>query len=146
MQIKDEREYLENELKSYRKINDMYYKYDQQIENANAAKKGISSPHFKEVICENAGDPYKCMYNELDEEIKIASHNIIAWRERKQWIEERLSILNDTEYRIIKYRYIMSVKATHEWIADIIPCHVNSVKPTIDKILDKMLKVCVNPQ
>lgn len=43
MNYKDEREYLENELRSYRKIIDMCYRYEQEIEEAQIAKYGISS-------------------------------------------------------------------------------------------------------
>lgn len=109
--------YLVNEIMSYRKIVDMCYKYEQIIAESEAAKIGISSASFKEVVYENAGDPYKCQYNELNETIKINSAKLIPWQLRRKWIEERLSLLNDTEFRIIKYKYIVSAKATNAWIA-----------------------------
>ena len=52
MNYKREKEYLENELKNYRYIVDMCYKYEQIIAEAEVAKLGISSPAIKEVIYE----------------------------------------------------------------------------------------------
>lgn len=141
MLYKDEKEYLEGELRSYRKIVDMCDKYIQALTDAEVARYGVSSPHFKEVIYENAGDPYKCKYVDLDADEKKALHGLSVWDPRRRWIEERLSILTPTEYKIIKYRYMMSTKATYEWIASVIPCCKNTVINTIEKSLDKMLKI-----
>lgn len=141
MLYKDEKEYLEGELRSYRKIVDMCDKYIQALTDAEIARYGVSSPHFKEVIYENAGDPYKCNYADLDAEVKKALYGLSVWDPRRRWIEERLSCLTLTEYKIIKYRYMMSTKATYEWIASVIPCCKNTVINTIEKALDKMLKI-----
>lgn len=127
----------------------MCYKYEQIIEDAEIAKRGDGSARMKEVIYENAGDPHNCKYNSLNEEIKIAQERLKIWLPRKQWIDERLAVLggeSDMEYRVIKYRYMMSTKATYEWIAGVIPCSRNWVKPTIEGLLDKMLEVCANAQ
>lgn len=141
MLYKDEKEYLEGELKSYRKILDMCNKFVQTLADAEVAKYGVSSPHFKEIIYENAGDPYKCNYASLDETEKQALQGLSVWYPRRKWIEERLSILTPMEYKVIKYRYMMSTKATYEWIASVIPCGKNTVIRIIDKAFEKMLKL-----
>lgn len=144
MNYKDEREYLENELRSYRKIIDMCYRYEQEIEEAQIAKYGISSASYKDVIYENASDPYKVNINALNESIKLNTVKLQAWQHRKEWIEERLSVLDEKEYKVIKYKYIVSVKATNAWIASVLPCHENTIKHIIDRSLEKMLKFVGN--
>lgn len=140
MNYKDEREYLENELRSYRKIVDMCYKYEQLIEEAEVAKYGISSASYKDVICENAGNPYEVRINALNERIKLNKARLQPWQARREWIDERLSTLDEKEYKVIKYKYIVSIKATNAWIASILPCHENTVKNIIDRSFEKMLK------
>lgn len=149
MTLGEEREYLENELKSYRYIVNQVYKYKQIIADSMVAKYGISSPCVKDIIYENASDPYHCKYNELDENIKEAVHKMLPWDERKDWIEERLSRIDfpnplnakekSFEYRAITYRYIIKPSATYEQISIWLPCHVNSVKNIIDRAFEKML-------
>lgn len=146
MNYKDEREYLENELRSYRKIVDMCYEYEQLIEEAEVAKYGLSSPPIKAVVYENAGDPYKNKINALNESIKINKARQKMWQQRREWIEERLSMLDEKEYKAIKYKYITSIKATNEWIASVIPCHRNTVQSILDKSFNKMMKVCARAQ
>ena len=55
--LAERKEYLENELRSYRYIVDQCYRWEQVIVNAEIAIYGVSSPHAKDVIYENAGDP-----------------------------------------------------------------------------------------
>ena len=101
--LAERKEYLENELRSYRYIVDQCYRWEQVIVNAEIAIYGVSSPHAKDVIYENAGDPYDCRYNSLYEDIKKAKAQLLIWRPRRQWIEDRLEVLSQEEYQVIKY-------------------------------------------
>ena len=47
--LAEEREYLENELRSYRYIVDQCYRWEQVIVNAEIAIYGVISPHAKDV-------------------------------------------------------------------------------------------------
>ena len=89
--LAERKEYLENELRSYRYIVDQCYHWEQVIVNAEIAIYGVSSPHAKDVIYENVGDPYDCRYNSLYEDIKKAKAQLLIWRPRRQWIEGRVS-------------------------------------------------------
>lgn len=131
--------YLENELRSYRYIVDQCYHWEQVIVNAEIAIYGVSSPHAKDVIYENVGDPYDCRYNSLYEDIKKAKAQLLIWRTRRQWIEDRLEILGQEEYQVIKYYYML--KQSQDWIADVLKIGRRTVQRRIDKALEKMLNL-----
>lgn len=146
MNYKDEREYLENELKNYRYIIDMCYKYEQIIADAEISRLGTSSPSIKPVVYENAGNPYEDKGIELNEIIDEATKNLFIWQERKNWIDMRLRVLDKNEYKAVKYKYMISTKATDEFISNVIHCHRNTVRSILDRAFDKMLKVCARAQ
>lgn len=135
--LAERKEYLENELRSYRYIVDQCYRWEQVIVNAEIAIYGVSSPHAKDVIYENVGDPYDCRYNSLYEDIKKAKAQLLIWRPRRQWIEDRLEILGQEEYQVIKYYYML--KQSQDWIADVLKIGRRTVQRRIDKAAEKML-------
>ena len=135
--LAERKEYLENELRSYRYIVDQCYRWEQVIVNAEIAIYGVGSPHAKDVIYENAGDPYDCRYNSLYEDIKKAKAQLLIWRPRRQWIEDRLEVLSQEEYQVIKYYYML--KQSQDWIADVLQIGRRTVQRRIDKAIEKML-------
>ncbi|WP_373116416.1 sigma factor-like helix-turn-helix DNA-binding protein [Holdemania massiliensis] len=135
--LAERKEYLENELRSYRYIVDQCYRWEQSLADAEVAMAGISSPHAKEVIYENAGNPYECKYNSLYEDIKKAKAQLLMWQPRRQWIENRLGVLTQEEYQAIKYYYML--KQSQDWIASVLKIGRRTVQRRIDKALEKML-------
>ncbi|HAH92319.1 MAG TPA: hypothetical protein DCM01_00095 [Dielma fastidiosa] len=141
MNYKREKEYLENELKNYRYIVDMCYKYEQIIAEAEVAKLGISSPAIKEVIYENSGDPYENKNIRLNEVIEEANSCLTFWQHRREYIEDSLSKLTDQyEIKIIYYKFIYGGNKTDAQIANSIGCHRNTLINTANRAFKKMLK------
>ncbi len=137
--LAEEREYLENELRSYRYIVDQCYRWEQVIVNAEIAIYGVISPHAKDVIYENAGDPYDCKYTSLYEDIKNAEAQLRLWKPRRIWIESRLGVLTQEEYQAIKYYYML--KQSQDWIADVLQVGRRTVQRRLDKAIEKMLNL-----
>lgn len=141
MNRKDKIRYLEGELRSYRYIVNKCWECEQKIEEAQVAKLGISSPKTKGVIYENEGNPFHDKKNELNDIIERNERMLMYWEYRRCWIEKRMCALTEVEYKIIKYRYMMSKETTYQQIAKDIPCHKNTVINKINSALDKMLKI-----
>lgn len=141
MNYKDERKYLENELRSYHYIVNKCYEYENKIAEATVQKFGTSSKNAQLVIYENVTNPYKDKWIELDDIIDKAYDKLFIWKQRREWIEECLSRLSDPfEIKVIHLKYIYGSRKTDIQLAKTIGCHRNTLRNTTNRAFKKMLK------
>lgn len=137
---KDERKHFIKECKDTDYYRKKIVECDEKLEVLNAQLEGVSSPTVKEVIYENARNPYQERKNILltEEEKIVAEKN--SWESRVNYVEEKLKLItNERDLNLITDLYIKEMN--HEVVA--YKYHYASrsaLYKHVNKVLDKILK------
>lgn len=137
---KEKRKYFKNECGSIDYFKKKKLECDEKLEILNSQLKGISSPAVKEVIYENARNPYHERKNILltEEAIVIAERN--EWERRINYVEEKIKLIKEQrDLNIIKDLYIKEMN--HEAVAyKYHYANRSALYKHVNKVLDKILK------
>lgn len=134
---KDKIEQFKRELRSY----DFYLKSiiicNQKLEEIGVKLEGVSSPRFKDVIYENARDPYKNNKSELmyqeEEVIKQRNHYL----RQVEVMDKKLNTLMTSERELLISLYIR--RKTYEKMADLEYISVRNLKYKVNAIIKTII-------
>ena len=136
---RDKREYFESECLSYNYFKKKITECDERLEVLNVEINGVSSPGIKEVVCENARNPYRERKNILLTEEDEIQKEKNYWKKRVEFVDTKLDKIEDKRIRnIVTDMYIN--KMNHEAVAK--KYHYSSrtsMYKKINRILDKIL-------
>ena len=87
MKLKEKCVYFKREARNYIYMQKMIPILEEEIEELRSEMTGISSPDFKEVLIENAGDPYKDKKLAMIVEISRKEEEKKSFEIRVKWID-----------------------------------------------------------
>lgn len=134
MKLKEKCVYFKREARNYIYMQKMIPILEEEIEALRSEMTGISSPVFKEVLIENAGDPYKDKKLAMIVEISRKEEEKKSFEIRVKWIDAVFDGMEEKKRNIAFSILVLGANAEN------VAFNEGYSKQNIYKIIDSAIK------
>lgn len=134
MKLKEKCVYFKREARNYIYMQKMIPILEEEIEELRSEMTGISSPAFKEVLIENAGDPYKDKKLAMIVEISRKEEEKKSFEIRTKWIDAVFDGMEEKKRNIAFSILVLGANAEN------VAFNEGYSKQNIYKIIDSAIK------